>query len=138
MRDGVDVIVQAHVQGEGGDLAGYADILMRVDRPSALGAWSYEVQDTKLARETKGATMVQLAAYSDLLAGMQGAAPAAFTVITPDTAHPAQAYRVEDYAAYYRMVLASLREAVGRGHDALTSQHYPEPVDACASIDLSL
>ena len=29
-------------------------------RPSALGAWSYEAQDTKLARETKGGTILQL------------------------------------------------------------------------------
>jgi predicted RecB family nuclease len=52
MRDGVDVIVQAHLKGA--DLAGYADVLLRVERPSEFGTWSYEVQDTKLARETKG------------------------------------------------------------------------------------
>jgi predicted RecB family nuclease len=49
-----------------------------------------------------------------------------------DPAQPVQAYRAADYAAYYRMVLTSLREAVGRGHDALMDAHYPEPVDACA------
>jgi alkylated DNA repair protein (DNA oxidative demethylase) len=29
-------------------------VLRRVDRPSSLGCWSYEVYDTKLARETRG------------------------------------------------------------------------------------
>jgi uncharacterized protein len=31
-----------------------------VETPSALGVWSYEVIDTKLARETKGGTILQL------------------------------------------------------------------------------
>ena len=37
-----------------------------------LGRWSYEVIDTKLARETKGATVLQLSLYSDLVAAVQG------------------------------------------------------------------
>ena len=65
------------------DWRGYADILGRVETPSALGAWSYEAHDTKLARDTRGGTMLQLAAYSELLAGMQGAAPEQFHVVTP-------------------------------------------------------
>jgi hypothetical protein len=35
-------------------------VLKRVETPSALGVWSYEVIDTKLARETKGGTILQL------------------------------------------------------------------------------
>src|SRR5712672_2034062 len=50
MRAGADVIVQgALLQGA---WSGRADILRRVETPSDLGAWSYEVIDTKLARET--------------------------------------------------------------------------------------
>ena len=41
--------------------------MRRVETPSALGPWSYEVIDTKLARETKGNTVLQLSLYSDLL-----------------------------------------------------------------------
>ncbi len=142
MRDGADVIVQARLAGD--RLAGYADILRRVERPSDLGAWSYEVEDTKLARETRGGTILQLCAYSDLLARMQGAAPERFHVVAPGddeqgdgrAAGPAPAivtsYRVEDYAAYYRLVLASLEEAVAGGHEALLDAYYPEPVEHCA------
>ena len=51
MRSGVDVIVQ-------GALAdnlwfGKPDLLQRVASPSDFGEWSYEVADTKLARETR-------------------------------------------------------------------------------------
>ena len=48
MRDGVDVIYQAVLLGD--RRLGYADFLRRVEKPSDLGAWSYEVWDTKLAR----------------------------------------------------------------------------------------
>ncbi len=130
MRQGADAIVQARL--EHANLAGYADVLHRVERPSDLGAWSYEVQDTKLARDTKGGTILQLSAYSALLGELQGRVPEQFQVVTPDPLTPLQTYRVEDYAAYYRMVLGALREATELGHETLLAMHYPEPVDACS------
>ncbi len=59
-----------------GRWGGRLDVLRRVEKPSAFGAWSYEVIDTKLARETKGNTVLQICLYSDLLADAQGLAPA--------------------------------------------------------------
>lgn len=58
MRSGAAVIVQGAFQH--GNRVGRADILLRVPQPSDLGAWSYEVTDTKLARETRGGTVLQL------------------------------------------------------------------------------
>src|SRR5207248_9379035 len=52
MRAGVDVIVQAALRD--GRWFGRPDVLRRVSRPSSLGACSYEVLDTKLAKETRG------------------------------------------------------------------------------------
>src|SRR5690349_6979333 len=54
MQQGVDVIVQATL--ESGVWTGIADILVKVPLKSKLGDWSYEVQDTKLAQNTKAAT----------------------------------------------------------------------------------
>ena len=51
MRSGWEIIVQG-VLSEG-PWSGRADILRRVEVPSGLGGWSYEVIDTKLARETR-------------------------------------------------------------------------------------
>jgi predicted RecB family nuclease len=52
--------------------------------PSDLGAWSYEVVDTKLARETKGNTVLQIYLYSDLLAhDAQKLTPEFTYVVTP-------------------------------------------------------
>jgi predicted RecB family nuclease len=126
MRRGVDAIVQARLEKD--RLAGYADILYRVERPSALGNWSYEAHDTKLTRDTKGGTILQLSAYSHLLGEMQGAVPEYFHVVTPVAT---ERYRVADYAAYHRMVHRTLLQELAKGHEQLIAEHYPEPVEAC-------
>jgi len=127
MRAGVEVIVQARLAGD--LIAGYADVLVRVEQSSELGDWSYEARDTKLAKDTKGGTILQLSAYSDMVGGIQGRTPECFQVVTPIAT---ERYRVADYAAYYRMVLATLRAEVAKGHQAVLDAHYPEPVEACA------
>src|ERR1700679_835660 len=66
MREGIPAIVQATLTK--GRWFGRADVLRRVERPSKLGSWSYEVYDCKLARETKVATILQLSLYSELIA----------------------------------------------------------------------
>ena len=55
----------------------------RRDARAISGAWSYEPYDTKLARETRGGTILQLATYVDLLERMQGLRPERFHVVTP-------------------------------------------------------
>ena len=126
MRDGRDVIVQGALAH--GRWSGRADILMRVDAPSELGDWSYEVTDTKLARETKGGTILQLSLYSDLVARVQGCLPEKMHVVAPWTKFEPQTYRVNDYAAYYRLVRDWLEKAVA-DDDALPI--YPEPRQHC-------
>ena len=76
MRRGVDVIYQGRLEDADGRWSGYPDFLLRVDTPSALGGWSYEVLDAKLARSAKGEALLQLLLYSDLLARVQGMEPA--------------------------------------------------------------
>src|SRR5262249_39511904 len=73
MHAGVDVIAQGRL--EQGPWMGFPDVLIKVAEPSDLGSWSYEVQDTKLAQETKASAVLQLCLYSELLAGVQGRAP---------------------------------------------------------------
>ncbi|KHL24156.1 DNA/RNA helicase [Croceibacterium mercuriale] len=54
---------------------GFADFLLRVEEPSALGAWSYEPVDTKLARSAKASHLVQLGLYGRMMAAVQGRPP---------------------------------------------------------------
>jgi uncharacterized protein len=79
MRQGVQVIVQGALSH--GRWSGRVDVLRRVDLASILGAWSYEATDTKLARETKAGTVLQLCVYSDLLAEAQGKIPEEMHVV---------------------------------------------------------
>src|SRR6478672_8453715 len=51
MKKGVQVIVQATLASS--EWRGRADVLLRVEQPSALGGWSYEAVDCKLSRTTK-------------------------------------------------------------------------------------
>ncbi|APO52364.1 TM0106 family RecB-like putative nuclease [Bradyrhizobium diazoefficiens] len=126
MARGDAVIVQAAFRD--GHWSGRADILRRVEKPSLLGAWSYEVTDTKLARETKGNTVLQLSLYSDLLATIQQTVPETAHVVTPGTEYLPEAYRVADFAAFYRRIRQSLEVFAGAPpNDAL----YPNPIEHC-------
>ncbi|MBR0913947.1 TM0106 family RecB-like putative nuclease [Bradyrhizobium japonicum] len=126
MARGDAVIVQAALRD--GHWSGRADVLRRVEAPSGLGAWSYEVTDTKLARETKGNTVLQLSLYSDLLATMQQKVPETAHVVTPGAEYMPEAYRVADFAAFYRRIRRSLETfAAAPPHDGL----YPDPVEHC-------
>src|SRR3546814_16658449 len=73
MRDGPDVIVQGALLD--GAWGGYSDCLERVERPSDLGGWSYEVVDTKLKRKPDPKHVLQLSLYSDLIAALQSVRP---------------------------------------------------------------
>ena len=129
LRAGADAIVQGAL--EDGNWYGRPDVLLRTDVPSALGVWAYEVADTKLARETRGGTILQLGLYCEMLARIQGRRPERFYVVTPDTAAPVHEYRVDDYAAYFRLIRGLLEETVGEDDEVLAAANYPEPVDHC-------
>jgi uncharacterized protein len=127
MKQGVPAIAQATLAS--GRWFGRADVLRRVERPSKLGSWSYEVYDCKLARETKAATILQLSLYSELVGAVQGVLQESLYVVPPGETFQPERYRVLDYAAYYRYVKARLETALcGSGRPSAT---YPEPTPHC-------
>lgn len=139
MRSGADVIVQAALSSRGADGSrgwwfGYADVLQRVPAASDLGDWSYEPYDAKLARETRGATILQLAVYVDLLEHVQRTRPTRFWVVSPGrdgTPFTVTPYRDADYSAYFRMVRRQLGATLALGHEGIQTTYYPEPVEHC-------
>ena len=106
----------------------HADILRRVEVSSALGGWSYEPVDTKLARETKAGTILQLCLYADLLAAMQGLPPEYMYVVAPWSEFQPQQYRFADYAAYFRKVKRAFLMAMAA---PATDDTYPDPIEHC-------
>ncbi len=126
MERGAQVIAQGALSD--GEWFGRPDVLRRVATPSKRWKWSYEVEDTKLARETKATTILQLSLYSELLAKIQGTVPEFLWVVPPGEGFAGEKYRVSEYAAYYRHVRKRLLKAVGEGAGKET---YPEPVEHC-------
>jgi predicted RecB family nuclease len=127
MRSGAAVIYQAALLQ--GVWSGRADVLRRLEAASALGTWSYEVVDAKLARETKGATVLQLSLYSELLAVAQGRVPEHMYVVTPGSDFEPEIYRTQSFGAYYRRVKKGLEHFMDGGDSQ--SATYPEPNAHC-------
>lgn len=131
MRAGFDAITQAQLHNR--EWVGYADVLLKVAKSSNPGDWSYEVVDTKLARETKAGTVLQLCLYSELLAELQGTLPEYMHVVAPGRDFQPESFRVHDYLAYHRLVKERLQDAVSLSPD--DAETYPEPVDHCHICD---
>ena len=126
MRDGTEIIVQAALKND--RWTGRADVLVRVDKPSDLGDWSYEIIDTKLARETKSGTVLQLCLYADLLESMQGVSPEFVYVVVPWTEFTKQPFRVADYAAFFRKAKQATEYATS---ETTSAPVYPDPKEHC-------
>jgi predicted RecB family nuclease len=108
MRAGAEVIYQATFYD--GQWGGQADFLLRTDRPSDLGGWSYDIADTKLARRLKVPALLQMATYAERLAALQGVHPVFLTVVTGDGLE--RPWRLADVASYARRARSRLRQAV--------------------------
>ena len=126
MASGAEIIIQAAL--EDGRWVGRADILRRVETPSELGSWSYEIIDTKLARETKAGSVLQLCLYADLLEKAQGVVPEYIYVVAPWSNFEPQQFKFADYAAYFRRAKITAEQATA---DEAASSEYPEPKDHC-------
>ena len=125
MRSGVDVIFQATFFD--GRWRGHADFLYRVERPTpVLGAYGYDIADTKLSRGVKASAIVQMCVYADLLEKSRARAG--------DRVRRHRRWRrapppADDYAAYFRFARARFEQRVLGGSAA--SATYPDPVDFC-------
>jgi len=123
MAEGPDVIFQGALLG--GAWGGYSDFLERVETPSALGAWSYEVVDTKLKRKPDPKHVLQLCLYSDLLAEIQGVAPEAAHLQLGDGSR--FTVRLAEVSAYARHARRMLQDFLAE-RPATRS----DPVSGCA------
>ena len=128
MAAGADLIYQA-VLFDGRRL-GFADFLRRVDQPSDLGDYSYEVWDAKLARHATASAVLQLCMYSDMVGELQGCPPEEMHLALGGVAQQKASFRFADFAAYYRLVARNFEEFLNSG-DGSGVETKPEPVDHC-------
>ena len=127
LHEGVDVVYQPVFVD--GDSYGRADFVKRVDKPSKLGNWSYEVIEAKLARSTKVRAVIQLCHYSLLLSKIQGADPDWMHVVLGGGTLP-EKFLTSQYLAYFRKIKREYEEASG-----CSKSTYPEPNEHCRVCD---
>ncbi|HLX33704.1 MAG TPA: TM0106 family RecB-like putative nuclease [Candidatus Limnocylindrales bacterium] len=130
MRDAADVIYQATFFD--GRWRGHADFLLKVERSSALGSWSYEVADTKLARHVTGGAVIQICSYIEHVERIQRRLPEWLHVVLGGSERRTESLRVDDYMAYFRTIKAQFEAAVAAGEPVYpVTATYPEPVEHC-------
>ena len=131
MQEGIDLIYQASFF----DLpfVGYADFLKRVDKPSTLGNYSYEVIDTKLSKSAKAKFIIQLAFYADLMERIQGVAPDFVHIVLGDGRQ--ESYQLMDYRYYYLALkerfLVFMAKGESIGVNELVASVAPFPCEKC-------
>ena len=100
--------------------------------PSALGDYSYEVTDTKLAHEVRASALLQLCTYADLLGRIQGVMPGHVEVALGGSDARVERHRVADYAAFYRALKTRFEGQVAAGVGVYPPpSSYPDPVEHC-------
>ena len=119
IKAGPDVVFQAALRL--GDFAGYADFLERVDGPSALGDFHYEISDTKLASSEKPSYLIQLCAYAEMLEAVQGKRPTHIHVILRGDVK--RTFRTDDFFFVYRAVKHAFLASMA----SFDADHPPEP-----------
>ncbi|MCE2859714.1 MAG: TM0106 family RecB-like putative nuclease, partial [Oxalobacteraceae bacterium] len=131
MKRGVDLIYQAAFFQA--PMVGYADFLKKVDKPSKLGGYSYEIIDTKLSKKSRAKFIIQLAFYADLLEGVQGVPPELVYIVLGDGKE--EHFQLSDYRYYYQSLkqrfvsFLAASEQQGVAHTAHNST--PFPCDKC-------
>lgn len=113
-----------------GTFLGYADFLRRVEAPSTLGNWSYEVIDTKLALNAKPYYLVQLCNYSEHLARLQGTMPERGYIVLGDGEE--KSFRLTDYLAYYRHLKTSFLTYAEQAERGDAPAEYPYKRSHCS------
>lgn len=125
IQQGFDIITQARFEKDG--YVGIADILRKVDGVSTLGDYHYEVEDTKLAHETKAGTVLQLCLYSELLGELQDCTPEYMHVVKPGDEFPMDTFRFAEFESYYHFVKRQFVEVM----QVSPVDTYPMPVAKC-------
>jgi uncharacterized protein len=131
MKDGVDLIYQAAFLQE--PMIGYADFLKKVDKPSKLGSYSYEIIDTKLSKKSRAKFIIQLAFYAELVEGVQGVSPDFVYIVLGDGKE--ERFQLSDYRYYYQSLKHRFMEFLAtseqKGIAAAANSSTPFPCDKC-------
>ena len=130
LADGPDAVYQPTFfsQENGIGWVGRADFLVATDTPSDLGNYSFEPEDTKLARIAKVNAVLQLCSYAEHLTNMQGVEPEFIHVVTGSAKEGKVSIRLSEVSAYFRHVKEVLQDEV---LNQFAGHSEPVPVENC-------
>lgn len=132
MRNGAQVIYQAALQN--GSYIGLLDFIVRIDGvPSKYGNYSYEAQDTKLARTARAKAIIQLTYYSWLLAHAQGIDPVHLTIVLGNNEHAK--FRYADSVRYFETLKTNFEAHLAKTPEGRDT--YPDPKEKCGQCHWS-
>ena len=133
MAAGVPALYQATYLDRSGSVTwrAHADFVVRVERPSDLGSWSYEPKDTKLAHRVRPSAVIQLCHYAEQIAGVQGIEPE-FIHVGLGGGAGEESLPAADHLAYYR----AAKERFVRFLTEATPT-YPDRVEHCGVCEWS-
>ena len=124
LKEGFKVIHKAFLIED--TFRGEVDFLIRVETKSDLGAWSYEVWDTKIARKPQTRHVLQITAYSYMLGKLQGLLPKKMYLIGgDDEEHPYNVADFTDYFTYTRKIFLNFIKNIDK------EKIYPEKCSHC-------
>lgn len=129
MVGGKEVIYQAEFYSD--SWHGIADFLVKVDKPSELGSYSYIPYDTKLKKTPTAEHFIQLGVYAGLVAKVQGLLPSEVLVVLGDGT---QANCSPQRVIYY---LNEAKSRLEKFVKALPEDMEPEPCGFCSSCSWS-
>jgi uncharacterized protein len=109
-------------------VGGLPDFLIRIEEPSDLGGWSYEVHDAKLGGHARPAYIFQLLFYTDELERLQGRRPERMHLILGNDERPS--FDPTDFDAYSARVRAAFLARQAE-LEAGATPAYPYPVPEC-------
>ena len=137
MQEGVDVIY--HATFYSGKWQGEADFLIKCDKASSLGDYSYEVLDAKLKRTAEPKHIIQLCVYTELLTQLQETQPEHIHLFLGD--EKKYSFKVSDFFFYYlhtkeyftEYVRQYIEPVIATKHEGRIADKklYPEPCSYC-------
>jgi uncharacterized protein len=126
MKQGVPGLYQAVLKD--GRYLGKPDLLRKVDVPSDLGEWSYEVGDIKSSKKIKLEQVMQVTFYSFLLEAVQGVRPERGFIVLGDCSE--ESFLIDDYYWTLLDLLDEIDEILSG--ERRTSFHVRGACDTCA------
>ncbi|MDP1604230.1 MAG: TM0106 family RecB-like putative nuclease [Legionella sp.] len=122
MQVGNPVIYQAALKLS--SFQGIADFLVKVEGKSKLGDFYYEIWDTKLAKNVKPSSLIQLCCYAEMLAEIQGRLPAQIVVVSGNGEQ--KRFQTNDYFYYYQQ----LKQRFLAMHHSFDREKCPDPAES--------